>query len=91
MSTTDERKPSVLGGMQRVVGYDAEGNVDVEGESFAVHRQEHGVVACFEGGFGHAVVFVADYEANFFGVVKFCVGDGVVGQFDGDDFVTISA
>lgn len=74
-----------------MIGDDAERDVDVERQAFAIHGQEDGRITGRQRRFGHTMIFVADYQACFIRVVKLVVRGGIVDQFDGDDLVALLA
>lgn len=75
--------------MYDVVEHDAERDVDVEREPFAIHGEKDGVIAGGERGFGDAVVFVTDDETGFLGVGKSVIGNGRIRQLHGNGAVSL--
>lgn len=64
---------------------------DVEGADSAGLGDVGGGVGCGEEGWGAAVVFGADGEADVAGEGGVVEGEGVAGEFDGDDVVAVGA
>lgn len=68
-------------------GNDGAADVDVEATAFAGHRDENGGGAVFEDALVDAAAFGAEDEAGAVGECEIGVGDGVGGDFDGDEGV----